>query len=298
VIAALWTQALHWEERILIIERALIIREPWISLILSGEKTWEMRTSWTSVRGWIALARQGTNSIAGLAYLSDCRQPLSALTYDQYFDFHQIPPDQTAHVIERNWMFPWVLSDVVPFSEPIPFQSTPSAVKFVRLDADLGGLLGERVSSSPAPLRPYRGQTPSAIPEQPVAPKFEPAPSLSPIVETAEQGPVFFFEPQLAKARAVHSGGKKLTVLKGSTAMRSGSPVVKRDRPLRDELVRTGVMTPSDDEDLFVFSQDFEFGNASHAAGVVKDGNASGPQSWKNPETGQTLKDYLDRRGS
>lgn len=289
---------MHWEECILIIERALIIREPWISLILSGEKTWEMRTSWTSVRGWIALARKGTNTIAGLAYLSDCRPPLSALTYDQYFDFHQIPPDQTANVIENKWIFPWVFSDVVAFQEPIPFQSTPSAVTFVKLDADFGGRLGERAASSPSPVRPYREHTPPAIPEQPAPPMVAPAPSSPRVAETTTQGPVFVFESQRAKARAVHSGGKKLTVLKGSTAMRSGSPAVKRNRPLRDELVRTGVLTPSDDNDLFVFSQDYVFDNASHAAGVVKDGNASGPQSWKDPETRRTFKDFLDRRGS
>lgn len=282
----------------MIIERALIIREPWISLILSGEKTWEMRTNWTSVRGWIALARKGTNTIAGLAYLSDCRPPLSALTYDQYFDFHQIPPDQTAHVIENKWIFPWVFSDVVAFPEPIPFKSTPSAVTFVKLDADLGCLLGERAASSPTPVKPYREPTPSPIPQQSVAPMVAPAPSSSPVAETTKQRPVFVFESQRAKARAVHSGGKKLTVLRGSTAMRSSSAKDKRDSAFRDGLVKAGVLAVSEFGDLYVFRQDFEFDNSSRAAGVIRDGNVSGPQSWKDPVTGQTFKDYLDRRGS
>ena len=35
--------------------KALIVREPWIDLILDGHKTWELRTQPTSIRGRIAL---------------------------------------------------------------------------------------------------------------------------------------------------------------------------------------------------------------------------------------------------
>lgn len=39
--------------------KALIIDEPWVSLILGGSKTCEMRTTHTQVRGRIALIRKG-----------------------------------------------------------------------------------------------------------------------------------------------------------------------------------------------------------------------------------------------
>ncbi|WP_431298469.1 DUF4357 domain-containing protein [Tabrizicola sp. BL-A-41-H6] len=82
-------------------------------------------------------------------------------------------------------------------------------------------------------------------------------------------------------------------VRKGSTAMREGSPQVKRDREERDRLVRQGVLIPDSDPDLFRFSRDNLFGSSSVAGGVVKDGNCSGPQSWCRPTDGKTLKDAM-----
>jgi hypothetical protein len=51
--------------------KALIVREPWIDLILDGHKTWELRTRPTSIRGQIALIRQGSGQIEGVVNLAD-----------------------------------------------------------------------------------------------------------------------------------------------------------------------------------------------------------------------------------
>ena len=45
----------------------LIIREPWIGYILSGAKTWEMRTTPTLRRERIGLIRKGTGLVIGVA---------------------------------------------------------------------------------------------------------------------------------------------------------------------------------------------------------------------------------------
>ncbi|WP_422028785.1 DUF4357 domain-containing protein [Roseovarius sp.] len=82
-------------------------------------------------------------------------------------------------------------------------------------------------------------------------------------------------------------------VRKGSTAMREGSPRVKRDREERDSLVRQGVLIPDADPDLYRFSHDHLFQSASMAGGVIKDGNCSGPQSWRRSRDGKTLKDLF-----
>lgn len=265
----------------LTIERALIIREPWISLIVNGQKTWEMRPGPTSVRGWIGLAAQGTGQVVGLARLIESRLPLNARNYDQFVDYHAISPDQTAWAIENNWVFPWVLADVIRLPRPIPYEQRPGAVQFVNVDAPLGAELAQ-LAAHPSP-------SVAASAPLPVEPQQR---------ERSTDGPVFIFTPERAKARAVlGEGGKGLRVLKGSTAMRSGSPAVKRDEAYRDELVRQGILRVSSDPELYEFTVDHEFDSASRAAGVVKDGNSSGPQQWRNPETGLTLKDYLDRGG-
>jgi ASCH domain-containing protein len=49
--------------------KGLIIDEPWISLILQGEKIWEMRKTACHHRGRIALIRKGSGQVVGIAAL-------------------------------------------------------------------------------------------------------------------------------------------------------------------------------------------------------------------------------------
>ncbi|WP_428924720.1 DUF4357 domain-containing protein [Marinibacterium sp. SX1] len=94
----------------------------------------------------------------------------------------------------------------------------------------------------------------------------------------------------IEKAHAVASktvGG--FVVHAGSTAMVDGSPFVKRDRPLRDKLVRDGVLVPHRDLQLLRFSRDYVFDSPSAAAGVVKDGNSSGTNDWRDTVTGKKM---------
>jgi len=100
----------------------------------------------------------------------------------------------------------------------------------------------------------------------------------------------FVLRPQKAQAFGRPEGNGFL-VRKGSTAMVNGSPRVKRDREERDRLVRQGVLVLDSDPDLYRFSRDHIFGSPSIAGGVVKDGNCSGPQSWRRPADGKTLKE-------
>lgn len=280
------------------IERALIIREPWISKILSGEKTWEMRSKPTSVRGWIGLVAQGTNHVVGLARLVGCELPLTARTYERHFAQHAIPADQTQWAIENNWVFPWVLADVIRLPRPVPIPSRPGAVQFVNLDLDVVGALTALAqtgaAAEPTSLTSSDTETRAGVETEPAT---EARAGAQMRTEARDDVPVFVFAPQRARARGVPTGGKRLMVLKGSTAMRSGSPLVKRDETYRDSLVRDGVLVPSTHPDLFEFARDHEFDSASRAAGVIKDGNASGPKQWIHPETKRTLKDYFDKRG-
>ena len=100
----------------------------------------------------------------------------------------------------------------------------------------------------------------------------------------------FVLRPQKAQAygRPETDG---FLVRKGSTAMREGSPRVKRDREERDRLVKAGVLVPDHDPELLRFVRDHLFHSASMAGGVVKDGNCSGPQSWRRESDGKTLKE-------
>ena len=47
--------------------QGLIIRQPYIDMILDGRKTWEMRSKRCNRRGQIALIQQGTKTVVGVA---------------------------------------------------------------------------------------------------------------------------------------------------------------------------------------------------------------------------------------
>jgi len=98
------------------IRSGLIIDEPWISLILRGDKTWEMRTNRTRKRERFGLIRKGSGSIVGLATVVDALGPLSDSEIAATFDKHRLHLDQI-----RNWRFPWVLEDVVCLDQPIKY---------------------------------------------------------------------------------------------------------------------------------------------------------------------------------
>ncbi len=100
----------------------------------------------------------------------------------------------------------------------------------------------------------------------------------------------FVMRPQKAQAFGRPEANGFL-VKQGSTAMVDGSPRVKRDREERDRLVRQGILVADSDPDRYRFSRDYLFGNSSVAGGVIKDGNCSGPQSWRRPADGKSPKD-------
>ncbi|WP_417492612.1 DUF4357 domain-containing protein [Maricaulis sp.] len=110
----------------------------------------------------------------------------------------------------------------------------------------------------------------------------------------SQSSTTFVFSPEVASAQA-SSEGAAFRVLAGSTAMRAGASSVKRDRILRDKLVDQGVLVPDTNSVLYRFSKDYTFTSASQAGGVIKDGNCSGPGAWTHSETGETLRDWLNR---
>lgn len=77
----------------------------------------------------------------------------------------------------------------------------------------------------------------------------------------------------------------------GGKARVEGNRFKKRNRATRQELINHGVLTLAADRSTYVLTRDHLFNSASQAADVMLDGPCSGPQSWKNPRTGRTLKD-------
>ena len=110
------------------VTNGLIIAQPWIGKILSGEKMWEMRSTNTKIRGPFALIEKGTGTIVGTASLKEVLGP---------FDDNGIVANQEKHRVTLDqigkWRYAWVLEDVARLETPIHYKHRSGAVKWVKL---------------------------------------------------------------------------------------------------------------------------------------------------------------------
>jgi hypothetical protein len=146
--------------------KGLIIDEPWIGMILRGEKSWEMRSRGTSIRGQIALIEKGTGTIVGLAMLTDSPPPLNPAQMALHSPKHRIPPEKIAEP-GFKWFTPWILAGVRPLTRPVRYKHPSGAVTWVNLSAqeeaavvrsnDRQGHFSDVTTGAPAP--PTRSAT-------------------------------------------------------------------------------------------------------------------------------------------
>lgn len=116
------------------ITRGLIVREPWVSLIVDGQKDWEMRTRTTKIRGPIALIAGGTGKIIGVANLTDVKGPLSKAQMAFNQKRHRIPHESIGAGEAEKWNTAWVLEGAKRLKEPVDYDHPSGAVIWVSLD--------------------------------------------------------------------------------------------------------------------------------------------------------------------
>ncbi len=113
--------------------KATIIREPYISYLLRGAKTWEMRSRPTAIRGQIGLIKKGSGLVVATAQLVDCLPKLDARGYARTENYHCVTPDEQPDAMAAGWVYPWVLKDVCPLLPPVPYRHM-GGVSWVNLD--------------------------------------------------------------------------------------------------------------------------------------------------------------------
>jgi len=117
------------------ITKALIIDEPWLSKILSGEKDWEMRSTQSKFRGRFGLIRKGSGLVIGIATLSDVSGPYDNAQLASYFRHHQVGEDLVS-TPDYKWRYAWELSCITSLAHPVPYIHKSGAVTWVELDDD------------------------------------------------------------------------------------------------------------------------------------------------------------------
>ena len=128
------------------ITRGLIIREPWVSMILDGSKDWEMRTSATKIRGPVALIAAGSGKIIGVADLCDVKGPLdhAQMAFNQAR--HRIPKEDIGKGEGARWNTAWVMKDAQRLETPIAYDHPSGAVIWVALDRKTQAMLARALA--------------------------------------------------------------------------------------------------------------------------------------------------------
>ncbi|WP_316229207.1 ASCH domain-containing protein [Bradyrhizobium sp. SZCCHNR1070] len=132
--------------------KGLIIREPWIGMILDGSKTWELRTQPTTMRGEIALIRKGSGQVVGVADLVDSLPQLDPPGLAESVQFHGVPTLEQAGAIANGWLFPWLIVNARQLSSPVPYLHPSGSVTWVNLDPGVSQAIARaKLASRPEP---------------------------------------------------------------------------------------------------------------------------------------------------
>jgi hypothetical protein len=108
----------------------LVIKEPWVDLILDGEKTLEIRGNRTLRRGTIKLIKSGSGLIVGTVDIVDVYE-LDKAFFDELRPLHCIQQDFTTLPYPKA--FGWCLENPVRYENPIPYKHPLGAVIWVKL---------------------------------------------------------------------------------------------------------------------------------------------------------------------
>ena len=109
----------------------LVIKEYFGNLILTGNKTWEVRNTNTKKRGTISIAYSGTNKRFGTVELVDSF-PLTKELFDENFFKHHNECSWDELLESYNHPYAWVMENPKLYSKPIPYEHPHGAVVWVK----------------------------------------------------------------------------------------------------------------------------------------------------------------------
>ncbi len=112
--------------------RGLIVREPYASLIVRGEKVWEIRKRRTNVRGEVLIVSNGR--ILGKVKIVDVLGPFTPEELAEHSDKHRVSYEDLKKYAGNCKLFAWVLEGAEEFERPIKVRIPRGAQVWVRFE--------------------------------------------------------------------------------------------------------------------------------------------------------------------
>jgi hypothetical protein len=123
-------------------ERALLVREPYISLLLTHRKRWELRGASTKIRGRIGLIRSGSGLVVGECEITECIGPVDLETLKKTPNLStneriEIAAGGVLPYVQKDGVssktFAWVIEKPTVYTSPIRYKHPSGAIIFVDL---------------------------------------------------------------------------------------------------------------------------------------------------------------------
>ncbi len=109
--------------------KGLVIKSPYIDLILSGKKTWEIRGSNTNIRGKIALIKSGSGLVYGEVELVDAKE----ITLEEYNKHCLELFGKKISKLPYKRTYAWSVKNPVIYDEPKKYKHPVGAIIWVNL---------------------------------------------------------------------------------------------------------------------------------------------------------------------
>jgi hypothetical protein len=114
--------------------RGLMIRDPYASQILNGEKIWEIRGRPTQIRGPVVVVKSGTGRAFGTVNLVRVLGPLEREDLEVAAELPRSERDEVARLgLPYPKTYAYVFTNPQWFERPIPYRHASGAVTWVRL---------------------------------------------------------------------------------------------------------------------------------------------------------------------
>ena len=120
--------------------RGLLVRDPYASQLLNGEKVWEIRGRSTQIRGLVVIVKSGTGRAFGTANLV---RVLGPLELEDLLTAPELPREEREELrrdgLPYSKTYAYVFSNPRWFERSVPYRHPSGAVTWVRLpELDLG----------------------------------------------------------------------------------------------------------------------------------------------------------------
>ncbi len=122
--------------------KGLLVKSPWIDLILQGEKSWEIRGSNTKIRGRVGLIKSGSGMVVGTVNIVDS-QELTLSDYQQSSARHGVKNEDSLQLPYKK-TYAWVLEAPVLYQTPVPYKHPMGAVIWVNLSKAMRGIENDK----------------------------------------------------------------------------------------------------------------------------------------------------------